>query len=201
MIFNCPRTCPIVSRASCKFASLTLALGSTRANSHTTTVEIEFKNHDALSVAVNKLGGRVIGHGTHALYETKHTGFAVQLPNWELPVIAGADSQLHYDTYNGAWGNESDIAKLTSAYAIETARHAAAAQGWVSQDQSDGSLLIYHPTGGTMTVNANGTVESAGFTGSACDAASAIESALGQTLERTNKNEYFAERVKVNRGA
>ena len=196
LTFDCSRTCPQVSRAQCKFSPVFAPIGPSIVNSHTTSVYIEFRSKDALQAAVEKLGGSVLGEGTYSLFSSRHTGFAFKLPGWTYPIIAGKDGALHYDSYNGQWGNESDVRLLTGQYAIEAARQAALAQGWVAQDNSDG-LLIYHPTGGTIQVKADGTVESSGFVGQGCDAATVIEQALGGESVRTNKAEYFAERAVI----
>lgn len=195
--FDCSRTCPQVKRGLCQFSPIFAPIGSSVVNSHTTTVHVEFKSREALIAAAEKLNMRVLGEGTHSLYSSKHTGFALHFPNWNYPVIAGKDGNLHYDTYNGVWGNEADVRRLTSQYAIEAARQAALAQGWVSQDQADGSLLIYHPESGTMTVRPDGTVESSGFVGQGCDAARVIEEALGSESTRSNKAEYFSEKALI----
>lgn len=194
--FDCQRTCPQVRRAQCKFSPVFAGIGRQTVNSHTTTVHIEFKNPDALQAAVERLGGTCLGVKEHALYSSKHAGFGFHLPGWEYPIIAGKDGSLHYDTYQDSWGNEADIRVLTGQYAIEAARQAASLQGWVSQETAEG-LMIYHPTGGNMLVRQDGTVESSGFTGSGCDAATVIEQALGSESVRSNKAEYFVERALI----
>jgi hypothetical protein len=195
MTFDCDRTCKRYQE--CKFSPVFLAIGRAYVHSHTTTVNVEFRDRQALYTALAELRANVIGDGRHALYSSNETGFAFQLPGWTYPIIAKKDGSLAFDTDNGRWGNESDIQTLTGAYAIEAARNAANAQGWVSQDQVDGSLLVYHPDGGTMTVKRDGTVDSNGFIGTSCDAAAVIESAIGATRETSHKAEYFAEHAKI----
>ncbi len=144
--------------------------------------------------AAVRLGGRALGEGAHRLYSTTEHGYAVQLPGWRYPLVLRADGTLAMDHYGGQWGNPADLDRLTRAYAIEAAREAAAAQGWMQEERADGSLLIYHPSGGTLTVLPDGTVDAAGFLGAGChDAAAAIEAALGRPLERTYKrlNPFF----------
>ena len=86
---------------------------------------------------------------------------------------------------------------LVGDYTIETARNAANAQTWPVVDNSDGSIIIYHPSGGTLTVNRDGTVDANGFVGSGCTVASIIENTLGTTRETTFKPEFYALRERL----
>ena len=113
----------------------------------------------------------------------------------------GENFGLVWDFWKGGFGLQ-DIAgdncvKLTEQYTIEAARNAAMAQMWQCVDNTDGSLTIYHPEGGTMTVQRDGTVDNNGFVGSGCTASSAIENALGRARETSYKAEFYAEKVRV----
>jgi hypothetical protein len=189
--FHCDRTCKRFQE--CRFSPLHLAIGRTYVHSHTTRCQVEFKNRHALRAAVEAMQGEILGEGIHPLFSSQEAGFGFRLPGWNYPLIAKANGELAYDHYNGAWGKSSDIQTLIGKYAIEAARQAATEQGWMSDIQTDGSLIVYHPAGGTMTVAADGTVDAQGFTGQGCDAAQVIETAIGKESIRTNKSEYFAE--------
>lgn len=165
--------------------------------SHTVKIAIEFMNRTALAAAVAAIGGNVLGEGTWRLYAGQEQGFGFNLPAWRYPLVVRKDNTLAFDDYHGSWGNRADIDKLKGFYAIEAAYQAASEQGWIADRQTDGSLLIYHPDGGTITVSATGEVDCNGFAGQGCDVASKISDALGQTLERQNKAEYFAESAHI----
>lgn len=197
--FDCGRTC--VRGHECKFAPITRAIGRTYVHSHTTKVAIEIRSREALAAAVLAMGGSVLGYGTHKLYSSTETGFAVQLPGWRYPVIAKDVGGLAYDNYNGSWGNAADLTKLTGRYAIEAARAAANGQGWMSQDAADGGLVVFHPSGGMMSVSPAGVVDATGFTGTACaEAGAIIEGALGKNLETNLKPAFFEERARITIG-
>ena len=167
--------------------------------SHTVSVKIELRNPATLRAAVETLGGAYLGHGTNRLFDgTEATGHNFTLPGWRYPLTAADSGTLAYDDYNGLWGNVADLDKLTARYAIETARAEAEAQCWMSEDQPDGSLLIFHPDGGTLTVTAGGTIDAAGFSGASCSAASdPIARALGRQVSETRKAEYNQTRQQI----
>lgn len=166
--------------------------------SHTVTVRVEYRDLDALAAAVVALGGTVLGEAEHRLYQGSVTGWGAQLPGWRYPIVLTDRGELAYDDYQGHWGDARQLVRLRERYAVEAARRAAEAQGWIAQDQPDGSLVIYHPDGGTLTVSPSGEVAADGFVGGGCVAAAApIEHALGRADERALKPEYWAEHAKV----
>jgi hypothetical protein len=165
--------------------------------SHTVTVQIEFRNKDALVAAVQRLGWRVLGEGTHGLFSTSESGLGIQIPGWRYPIVIKGDGTIALDDYNGQWGNRADIEKLRAEYALEAARLAAEAQGWYCE-RVDGKLVIYHPDGGTITVDATGAVDASGFMGASCaKATEPIETALGVRREQVLKKEYLHENANV----
>lgn len=165
--------------------------------SHTVTVRVEYRDLDALSAAVVALGGTVLGQGEHQLYQGTVSGWGAQLPGWRYPIVL-ADGDLAYDDYRGAWGDTALLERLRERYAVEAARRAASEQGWISEDQPDGSLVIYHPDGGTLQVSPSGEVEAAGFSGAGCvGAAAPIEQALGRPIDRSLAPEYYDARARV----
>ena len=165
--------------------------------SHTVSVKIELRDTAVLRRAVESLNGRWLGHGEQILYETRETGEAFRLPGWTYPLVKRSDDTLAYDDYHGSWGNVADLDRLKARYAIEAARQEAANQGWYAEDQPDGSLLIYHPDGGTLSVTTAG-IDANGFTGAGCSAASEpIARAMGQQTSSSEKPEYNATRQNV----
>jgi hypothetical protein len=193
--FDCGRTCR--RWELCKFTPVLSRLGHTRVYSHTVKTEVEFRDQDALRKTVERLGGTILGEGKHSLFAGPQHGFGFRLPGWQYPLVAQGGG-LFFDDYHGQWGDVADLDTLRAGYTIEAARNAAQAQGWMHQDASDGSLVIYHPDQGTLTVHPDGKVEAAGFVGSGCaDAGAVIERAIGRTVETTNKAEFYAENAEV----
>ena len=167
--------------------------------SHTVKMQIELKDHDALTSAVEMMKGKVLGMGSHRLYAGTHTGFGFTLPGWKYPLVSEAKGTLAYDDFGSRWGSPADIETLKAYYAIGAAKAAAEAQGWYCEIQADNTLLIYHPDGGTLTVSKAGQIDASGFTGPSCATATApIAAALGQTIEDTQKPEYNLADQEVN---
>ena len=165
--FSCPRTCPLAKETWCRFRPLLDRIGPVRVNSQTAKIQVDFNDPVSLKMAVESLGGKWLGMGTHRLYDGETIGFGFTMPNWRYPLVA-QDGQLAYDDYHGNWGNVADLEKLRSEYALVTAEQGAKLQGWLCERTAEGSLLIHHPQGGTLTVTASGLVDMTGFQGSGC---------------------------------
>lgn len=165
--------------------------------SHTVTVKVVLKDKQVLGISVQKMEGEVLGEGTHILYSGPEHGWGFTLPRWKYPLVLRESGDLAFDDYKGVWGNLDDLARLRETYALETARRAATAQGWLSEDVASG-LLIHHPDGGTLTVARNGTVDANGFLGTSCAIASGtIQNALGLRETEDLKSEFYEEQVAI----
>lgn len=187
--FTCPRTCPLVNSRWCRFRPVLDNLGPHRVNSHTVTVKVEYRDLDALRRAIETMGGDWIGNGTHALYSNHTaTGVGFNLPGWKFPLVLQADGSLAFDNFNGHWGNPAQLEQLKTSYIMAVCERSAMEQGWLCERSAAGELLIHHPDGGTMTVNAAGVIDASGFVGSGCH--TAIMSLGLPILEAQVKPEY-----------
>lgn len=221
--FQCGRTCTLFEE--CRFTEILRHIGRTRVFSHVAKVDVEVKDLEALKLACEKLGLKLnIGQKTYKWYgrsvgdyplpagmTEKDLGkctHAISIPDnsraYEIGVIEQKDGtfRLVWDFYQGGFGLQpivgNDCKTLVGEYTIEVAKTAATNKGWVHQENTDGTLTIYHPKGGQINVDKSGKVESSGFTGKGCDVASAIEQALGSNQERANKKEYMqADKAKI----
>jgi hypothetical protein len=120
--------------------------------SHIVTITTQIKDPSALLAACRRLGLPEPAVGTARLFSSNATGQIVQLPGWTYPVVIDtASGQIHYDNYNGAWGEQSQLDRLLQAYAVEKARLEARRQGHNVSEQSlaDGSIKLVISTGGT----------------------------------------------------
>jgi hypothetical protein len=166
--------------------------------SHTVKVKVNFGDPDILGAVAVSMGGRILGDGMHRMYGGQSSqGYGIALMGWVYPLVLGADGTLAFDDYGGHWGNRADIDRLTALYAVSIAEQAAQAQGWYCERVHD-ELVIYHPEGGILRVMAGGVVDTSGFLGADCQAASApIESALGRTESETLKAEFYGVRAHI----
>jgi hypothetical protein len=122
--------------------------------SHLVTVRTQVKDPAALAAACRRLGLKAPVHGTAKLYSAEVTGQLVELPGWTYPVVLDtAAGQIHYDNFNGDWGDQTLLGRLLQAYAAEKARLEARTRGYQVTEQSlpDGSLrLTLRESGGAV---------------------------------------------------
>lgn len=185
--FSCPRTCPLAGDLWCRFRPLLDAVGPVRVDSHTVKVAVEYRDAAALEAAVVAMGGQWLGHGCHHLYQGDVGGLGFTLPGWRYPLVL-AGSSLAYDDYGGRWGRVGDLSRLQSRYLVALAQQRASELGWLHEPLGDG-LLIHHPSGGSLTVAADGTVDANGFHGVGCHDA-IVNLDLGRWADAQAKPEY-----------
>ena len=170
MNFECPRSCRWAEHKDvCRFMPVLSKLGPGVVTSHTTTIKAEFRDHDRLGGAVVAMGGKVLGMGSHKLYSEHKTGFGFTLPGWSYPIVCEANGSLAFDNFGERWGKSSDLERLKGEYVIQTAEQSAMAQGWLTERVGE-TLVVHHPSGGSLVVTANGA-EANGFAGVGCHSA------------------------------
>lgn len=182
----------------CRFGPVFMRLGPIRVTSHVAELDIRVTDLAALADAAQRLGlefrwgqqtyrwfGHYVGDTPLPEGQTLDTLgkciHAIGVPGnaeaYEVGIIAKPDCSyaLAFDYWNGGYGLEElagpECKKLTDEYAMVVAERAATMQGWLFERQGDGSLLIHHPTGGTLTVAPGGTLEANGFIGEGCHSA------------------------------
>ena len=88
-------------------------------------VSIQTKLHDpvALAAACRRLGLAEPVRETVHLFSEQATGLAVRLPNWQYPVVVDVESgAIHFDNFNGEWGDIRQMHQLMQTYAGEKCR-------------------------------------------------------------------------------
>jgi hypothetical protein len=198
--FQCARSCRTAERVDlCRFMPLFARIGVPLVTSHTTAVKVIMRPGAELGAAVRSLGGQVLGQGTHALYGANaEQGYGFTLPGWRFPLVLSSSGELRMDRYGNA-GNAVELGALTAAYVRAAALQAAEENRWVIVSDAPGRLVLRHPSGGRLTVKADGTCDASGFVGDGCHATEAIERAIGQRGTRRYKPEFQA-RGLVTRG-
>ena len=119
--------------------------------SHIVTIKTQVRDPVAIATACQRLGLPVPVHGTSTIFTAQATGHAVQLPNWRYPVVCDTDTgTVHYDNYNGTWGERSMLDRFLQMYAVEKAKLEARRQGHSVTEQplSDGSVRLSIQVGG-----------------------------------------------------
>lgn len=110
-------------------------------------VHIKTQVHDPAAVrsACDRLQLPAPIAGTHRLFSGEVNGLGVQFPGWRYPAVCETLSgQIHYDNYNGRWGEPVQLDRFLQAYAVEKARLEARRRGHSVTEQSlpDGSIKL-----------------------------------------------------------
>ena len=113
--------------------------------SHIVTIKTQVKDAVAVHSACKRLGLPAPVQGTAKLFDGEATGLAVQLSGWVYPVIANLTSgELHYDNFQGRWGDERSLAKFLQTYAVCATTLEAKRRGHSVTEQAlaDGSIKL-----------------------------------------------------------
>jgi len=112
---------------------------------HNVTIETEIRDPVALASACQRLGLDQPVQGEADIFAEKASGWIVRLPGWTYPAVIDTDARkIHCDTYNGKWGEQSELDRLLQAYATEKAKLEARRAGHsvTEQDLPDGSIKL-----------------------------------------------------------
>ncbi len=91
--------------------------------SHIVTIKTELRDYTAVSAACRRLELTPPINGTAELFSGQATGLIVRLADWTYPVVIDTDTgQVHFDNYNGAWGDQARLDQFMQIYAVERAR-------------------------------------------------------------------------------
>jgi hypothetical protein len=113
--------------------------------SHLVTINPQVKDPAAIQAACQRLGLAEPIHGTAQLYSGQATGLLLQLPGWRYPVVLDPVSgRIHFDDFNGAWGDRVHLDRFLQRYATEKAKREARQRGHLVFEQSmpDGSIKL-----------------------------------------------------------
>lgn len=113
--------------------------------SHIVTIETQIRDREALETACRRLAWPTPTEGEHMLFSGPVRGLGVRLPGWRYPVVAELEAgRLHYDNFEGHWGEPRQLERLLQAYAVEKATLEARRQGHSVQEHSlaDGSIRL-----------------------------------------------------------
>ena len=98
--------------------------------SHVVQIQTQIKDATAVRAACQRLGLAEPIQGKTKLFSGEVTGLAVQLPDWQYPIVADlATGHLHFDNFGGRWGNPEHLARFLQSYACEKAKIEARRRG------------------------------------------------------------------------
>ena len=113
--------------------------------SHIVTIQTQVRDPDALAAACRRLSLAEPKQETVPLFSGQVTGLAVRLPNWQYPLVVDiAAGALHYDNFEGNWGEQKELDRLLQVYAVEKAKLEARRKGFAVQETAlqDGSVKL-----------------------------------------------------------
>ena len=119
--------------------------------SHIVTIKTEVRDVAAIRAACRRLNLDEPEQGTFKLFSGEVSGLAVQLPDWQYPVVCDTTTaQVHYDNFQGRWGDQKHLDAFLQAYAIEKCRAEARKKGHLVTEQqlADGSIKLTVQVGG-----------------------------------------------------
>jgi hypothetical protein len=116
--------------------------------SHLVKIQTEIRDPAAVMSACQRLALPVPSHRTVTFFNSEATGLAVELPDWRYPVVCQTETgQLHYDNYEGRWGDQKHLDTFKQTYAIEKAKLEARREGRTAIEQplDDGWVRVRIP--------------------------------------------------------
>lgn len=119
--------------------------------SHIVSITTEIRDPQALRAATERLNLPSPVRGEHRMFSGRVQGWAVQLPDWRYPVVCDTDcGRVHFDNYEGRWGDPQRLNQLLQSYGAEKAKIEARKQGYsvTEQSLSDGSIRLTVSVGG-----------------------------------------------------
>lgn len=119
--------------------------------SHIVTITTEIRDPVALRASCRRLELDEPVHQTVKLFSAEATGYCVQLPRWRYPVVCDTTAgMIHFDNYEGNWGEQSHLDRLIQRYAVEKSVLEAHKQGHSVTEQplADGSIKLTVHVGG-----------------------------------------------------
>jgi hypothetical protein len=112
--------------------------------SHVATIALEFRDREVLAEAAAACG-LAFGEDTVTFFNgTRVTGTVMRLPGWRYPVVIDGQGRLHYDHYEGRWGNLAQLHRFRQAYAEAATTRFARASGYLitRTTQADGTVRL-----------------------------------------------------------
>lgn len=118
--------------------------------SHIVTVQTQVRDAEAVVAACRSLRWPPPLEGEHRLFARTMAGLAVFLPAWRYPVVCELPTgNLHYDNFEGHWGDANELDRFKQRYAVEKATMEARRLGRsvFEQPLEDGTIKLTISTG------------------------------------------------------
>lgn len=113
--------------------------------SHIVTISTKIHDTTAIAAACQRLNLPAAVEDTAQLYSGEATGWIVHLPDWQYPVvIEPLSGTVHFDNFEGIWGERAKLDLFLQAYAVEKSRIEARKRGYAVAEQTlaDGTIKL-----------------------------------------------------------
>ena len=113
--------------------------------SHIVVIQTRLHDIAAITAACKRLNLAEPIQGKAQLYSGSAEGLLLQLPDWHYPaVIDTATGQVHFDNFQGHWGEQQHLDRFLQAYAAEKVKLESRKKGYVVSEQQlqDGSIRL-----------------------------------------------------------
>ena len=121
--------------------------------SHIVTIKTQLRDPAAVRAACERLKLDAPLQRTAELFSGAVTGLAVQLADWQYPIVCDtATGKVQFDNYGGRWGAQKELDRFMQSYAVEKARIEARKKGHTVTEQqlADGSVKLTINVGGAV---------------------------------------------------
>ena len=119
--------------------------------SHIVQIQTEVRDAAAIAAACRRLALGEPVFGEAELFSGSKTGWQVQLPDWQYPVVIDVNTgRVDFDNFEGRWGEQAKLDQFLQAYAVEKAKIEARKKGHsvTEQQLADGSIKVTVQVGG-----------------------------------------------------
>ena len=120
--------------------------------SHIVSIKTEVRDAEAVKSACKRLGLDEPFFGKATFYmRDEYVGWVIPLPGWLYPAVADLTTgQVHFDIYEGNWGDQKHLDAFVQAYAVCKATIEAKKRGHTVYEQplADGSIKLVIQVGG-----------------------------------------------------
>ena len=113
--------------------------------SHIVEIETQVTDPVAIRASCVRLTLPMPEQRTVRFFSTEKTGLAVQLPEWNYPVVCDVGSgRIEFDNFGGRWGRQQELDRFLQGYSIEKSKIEARRLGHsvFEQPLPDGSVKL-----------------------------------------------------------
>ena len=113
--------------------------------SHVVQIHTQVRDPLAIRAACQRQALAEPTFGSARLFSAEAIGWLVELPDWRYPAVCDtALGTIHYDNFQGRWGDPKHLDRFLQSYAIEKARLEARKAGHTVIEQAlpDGFIKL-----------------------------------------------------------